>query len=495
MKKYWPLFLISLSTFVLFTMRLGRNLYSDWDECLYGQYSVEMLKSGHYLTNIWNQYIDLQKPPLYTWILAAVNYFNGSEFALRMVSVTGAIILLNLVYLFAAKYFSQKIAVLATLILLTGEVFVIYALKLNTDLLFSLIIFSAVWQWWRVKDKKNGFGAYGVGALFGLAVMIKGLGSLQFIMALGAATILFPSKVRFANLFKLGIAFALIIIPWHLATYMTYGSHFIKVYIFDNIIKRSMYPIENHRERIWFYFVLLYRELKPWIFTAFVFPIVLMHSFITRKRTKHLIQFIRTELKKNELILTVLICFVVPLISITRVQTRIAWYALPLYPFIAIYLAYNLNILLEAIKKKNLHLAKIIFAILVIFLSVDAFQLIRNEVRPLEKNRFVDPRNQAILQAQKQPDRDLYYLVTFGERQGKAVLPLNEQIDMTWVYGGNPCAVHYSKKKVHYIYTLEEFSKVLKSTRGLFLIQNGDLNFAEGKKIIFSNNDFTLFRQ
>lgn len=494
MKKYWPLFLISIITFFSFVYKLGRDLLWDWDECLYGQYAVEMVQKNHYLTNIWNGYIDLQKPPLYSWILALVGGGTGSEFVLRMVSVVGALALLISVYIFAQKSFSRRTAILTSLVLLTGEIYVIYSMKLSTDILYSLFIFLAFWTWWNAKDKKSKWSGVLTGILFGIAVMVKGLGSLQFIAALGAATLLFPSNTRFINFVKMGVTFAAVIIPWHAVAYFTYGDRFIKVYIFDNILKRSKYPIEFHRERIWFYIVLLYRELKPWLFAGFILPIILIAQYLKMKRNGKWFKTVHKELKKKELIVTILIMFALPLLSITRVQTRIAWYALPLYPFIALYIGYNLNLIIEFCEKKNRKLGFIIFTLLIILLSLDALRLFNSEVKPT-KERTIDPRYEVILAAQKQPDKELNYLVAFGERQAKEILPPTEQIDMTFVYGGNPCAVYYSEKDVNYFYDLKEFEHVLKTKKGLFLIQNGDLNYAENKKKIFNNNDYTLFRQ
>ncbi len=493
MKKHWPFIVIAAVTMIFFTMRLGRDLLWDWDECLYGQYAVEMTRTGHFITNIWNGYIDLQKPPLYSWILSAVNAASSSEFALRSISVIGALALLASIYFFASKYLTRRIAVLSTLLMLTAEVFVIYSMKLSTDILYSLCIFLAFWLWWISRNDTKGLKIYGAGVLFGLAVMIKGLGSLQFIISIAAATVLFPSKRKWINLLKLSAAFAAVIIPWHAVAYLMYGDRFIKVYILDNIIKRSRYPIEFHRERIWFYFVLLFRELKPWIAAFFIFPAVLLISLFRKSRGKSFVKIILGELKKNELTITILLLFLLPLASITRVQTRIAWYILPLYPFLSVYLAYNLNIVIEYIGSKNKKAGAIFYAILLILLSLDALKLLTDEVKPFNKNRTVDPRYEVMLEAEKQPETELFYLVAFGERQAKELLPPTEQIDMTWVYGGNPCAVYYSKKHVTYYYEIADFEKALRTKKGLFLIQNGDAKYSEGKEVRFRNSDFTLF--
>ena len=480
LKTYWPLLIILAVVGFLFSFRLGRDLLWDWDECLYGQYVKEMGRTGHFLTNIWNGYIDLQKPPLYSWLLGIPSLFGRSEFNLRLLNVAGALTLLGSVYIFAQQYFSRKIAVLSSLILLTAEVFVIYSMKLSTDILYSLFIFLGVWGW--LSSKKKGFWLAGL--FFGLALMAKGLGVIQFLGALFFSLFINFRKEQLLNFIKMCLIVVVMALPWHITTFLAYGNHFLKVYIEDNIIKRSKYPIEFHRERLWFYFVLLYRELSPWLFAVVVFPLL---------KLKTLMNF-----KKNELIYTILFLIIIPLLGITRVQTRIAWYILPLYPFLAIYLAYCLNLFLEFIsdkfpKKYRYGIRYTVYAILLVLLVLDAGRLIFNETKLLQSERVLDGRHEVALQVARQPQTELNYLVPFGERQAKEILPKEEQIDMTWVYGGNGCMVYYGDKKTNYIYDVKTFEQALSVGNGLFLISNQDSRYAENKKILFRNTEFTLF--
>mgnify|MGYP001598231248 FL=1 len=437
----------------------------------------EMSRTGHFLTNIWNGYIDLQKPPLYSWLLSIPSMFGRTEFNLRLLNVAGALALLGSVYVFAHQYFSRKVAVLSSLILLTAEVFVIYSMKLSTDILYSLFIFLGVWGW--LSSKKKGYWLGGL--FFGLALMTKGLGVIQFLGAIFLSLFINFRKEQFLNFIKMCLIVGVMALPWHITAYLAYGNHFLKVYIEDNIIKRSKYPIEFHRERIWFYFGLLYRELSPWLFAFVVFPVL---------KLKTLMNF-----KKNELVYTLLLLIIVPLLGITRVQTRIAWYILPLYPFLAIYLGYCLNLLLEHIPKKNKVLRSTLYTLMVIFITFDSGRLILNETKIFKPQRTLDAKQEVQLAVSKQKESTLNYLVPFGERQAKEILPKEEQIDMTWVYGGNGCMVYYGDKKTNYIYEIKTFEQALKVGNGLFLISNQDSQYAEDKNILFKNTEYILFTQ
>ena len=123
----------------------------------------------------------------------------------------------------------------------------------------------------------------------------------------------------------------------------------------------------------------------------------------------------------------------------------------------------------------------------------DAFKLITQDKKLFQFKQEVTTRQEVIRQAKTQPQKELNYLVAYGERQAPEILPPDEEIDMTFVYGGHPCAVYYSDKKVNYFYKTDEFENALKTKRGLFLIENGDNQYAKNQKILFKNNDYTLY--
>ena len=504
-RRHFPFLLLATVVAILFFLGIQNELFRDWDECLYAQYCREMSAQNHYLTNLWNDYIDMQKPPLYSWVLIPFAVLAPQELWLRLPNVIGSIGILLLVYLFCARYFSRTVGFLSALVLLSAEVFVINSLHLNTDILYTFFLVAGVWAWietkhiTKIKYQHSYLLPYLAGLLIGIATMMKGLSSISFLIAIGAVSVLFPAKNSIRQYAKLLLAWALTVVPWHLITLLTYDDRFIKVYIFDNIIKRARYPIENHRERIWFYGVLAVKELMPWIFVSFGALIQLGKIITTylggkKKRWKML----HSALAKHQVLIAVMVLVALPLLSITRAQTRVAWYILPIYPFLSIYIAYNLVLVVQFIRDKTpLRTVKYSMQILISLLSLallaDAGRLIVHETRILEPRQEPSLNRQVQQAIQKTTYPTLTYLVPFGERQGRKYLPENEQIDMTWVYGGNPCMVYYGEKKTNFIYTKEEFEQILKDTSGLFLVENGDKNYSEGHRILYHNPEYTLF--
>lgn len=485
LKKYWLLLIILSTVGFFFTSRLGRDLLWDWDECIYAGYATSMKLSGNFFHNVWNGMSIFDKPPLYIWILQLPLLIKNNEFFLRLPTVVGSLTLLTAIYVFSERFFSRRVAVLAALLMLTGEVFIIYSTKITTDIFFTLFIFLACMSWLFTRK------AVSTGLFFGLAMMVKGPGVAPYMLALFLTLFLNIKRSHFVDFFKMVVMFLVIGLPWHLYAFLTHGKEFVQMYAIDNLYKRSTFPIEFHRERAWFYFTLLYRELSPWLFAVIVFPLL---------NVKKYFEGIRKEIVKNQIVYTLILLIILPLLSITKVQTRIAWYILPLYPFIAIYLAYCLNLALDFVsekfpKKKRYLVLNTLYFILVTLLILDAGRLILNETKFNKSERTIEPRYEVILEARKQPQSSLNYLVAYGERQAPIILPPEEELTYTWWYGGNACAVYYSEKKVNYFYEEKEFGNVLNKGNGLFLISNLDSKYSEGKKILFRNSEYTLFTQ
>ncbi len=511
-KTYWPLFIIQLAVGFLFTFRLGRDLLLDWDECIYAGYATNMKIGGIYLHNMWNGLGLFEKSPFYSWILQLPLLAGRSELGLRLPTVLASLTLLGSIYVFCQSYFSKRIALIATLLMLTFESYIIYSTKVSTDVIFSLFIFSGFWTWISSangKEQKSKLLVWMSGVFFAFALMVKGLGVTPYMGTLFLTIFLQPKKSRFLDFLKLLVSFSVVGLPWHLLMFLTHQKEFMQMYIVDNFYKRSTFPVEFHRERLWFYLDLLYKESFPWIFALFIAPLSVILNAVKdlAKRTKKGSGFlaftlptgrqfgmtVRGQIEKNSLTYTVFLFVLLPLISISRVQTRIAWYVIPLLPYLSIFLAICLNLILDFMKKKNKTLSATFYILLLIFIIFDAGRLILNETRFAQSKPTIDTRYEVILQSSKQEGDVLNYLVPFGERQAKIILPPDETLTNTWYYGGNACAVYYSNKKVNYFYELEPFEKALNRENSLFLISNQDSKYAEGRKILFKNADFTLF--
>lgn len=498
LKKYFPLLLIlSVSVFYFFT-RLGRDFLNDWDECIYAAYTHSMKIGGDILVNHFNGYRVFDKPPLYMWMQSVATFFGESEYSFRVLSALASLALLTAVYLFSQKYFSRKVALLACLLLLSSESIVSRSIIVNTDIFFTLFVFLAVWLW--IESDKKGWLSTTAGAFLGLGVMVKGLGSLQFLAVFLLCAILEQRRDAVHRFLKLFGGFLVVVAPWHITAFALYPKEFIDVYLYDNLVKRSIYAIENHHERWFFYFKLLISEFFPWIVFLALAPASLYRRL---KSTKSFKDF-KLAWERNRVLFTLLLMILLPLLSMSRVMTKLSWYVMPILPFLAILLGYYITVFIRRFTATVMQgtlgtmLITFIYGIAVLLISIDAFTALSRNVRITHDQRTVSPRNEAIFKTQTYPEKTLEYLVPFGERQGRSALPPTEQIAQTWLYGGNACAVYYSRKTVNYHYYPEEFVRKMNNEKGIYFVENGDLHFLDevkNKKKVFENIEYTIFSQ
>ncbi|MCA9383779.1 hypothetical protein KC909_05420, partial [Candidatus Dojkabacteria bacterium] len=118
-----------------------------------------------------------------------------------------------------------------------------------------------------------------------------------------------------------------IIFPWHLYMYVTHGREFIDAYLGYHIIERSLVTIEEHDEWRFFYFEVFY-NLKVNILAGLT-SLSVIYLLITDRKS----DIFRISLAIILGIFTI----------ITLMDTKLAWYVLPVYPFQSILIGYAIG--------------------------------------------------------------------------------------------------------------------------------------------------------
>lgn len=480
LKNYWPLILIVIVSGFLLFFRMNRDLLKDWDECVYTQYGIEMKKTGNLLNNQWNESLVFEKPPLNAIIMQIPFLFKKNEFTARLPSNLFLLFLIVSVYIFAKKYFSDLVAVLSCLILLASEVIIVYGIRVNTDIGFTLFTFLGFFCW--IKSFKKKFFSYLAGLFLGLAVLIKGLSILPFLTALFFSIFLNYKKEKIINYLKLLSVFIIVALPWHLIEYVLYSQKFIQVYLVEHILKRTNNPIDFHFGSNFYYLKLIYQNFFPWIFFIFTLPIFFILYL------KRIIKF-KSFIKTNQILITILFIILIPFTSLTIAKTKIAWYIMPIYPFIALFLTICINAFFTKIKLRFL------IYLIIILVALDSIRLIIHETNFFQPTRIISRRDDVFIKAKQYAQSQINYLVWYSERKAREVLPENMQTSTTFIYGGNPCAVYHSQKKINYYYSIDEFKKRINQQKGLFVIENGDQWIVKDLpiKVLYNNIDYTIF--
>jgi len=481
----WSFLIIITSASILIFSRLGRDYLRDYDECIYAQYAKEMQLSRHFLTYRWNGERIFEKPPLFGWFMQLPYIFGVNEFTARISSVILGIILLIFIYFFTKKYFSDIIALAAVLVLLGSKFFFQNLITVNTDIGFTLFTFLGFYSF--IISKKRKKFSYISGLFFGLAAMTKGLNVILFLCAILFTFVFNRNKEIIKNYLNLVVAFLIIITPWHLYQIVFHGKEFVQVYFVDNLLIRTIYSIFP-KESIFFYGDILINDLLPW--NLFVILIIIIFSFhFIKKRT--LINFSSCKPDDFKIILLYVLSFVlIPLILLSLVKTRLDLYLSPLYPYIAILIAYSIGLTFKLFKKEKL------VYLIILLLIVNSFVTIINETDFFRGERKVSLSNEIFLVIKNYNVDRIEYLVESYYRSLWRNPPVVKYIPAQFAYGQKPCVLFYSEKRVNLYYYENEFqNRVNIKKKGLFLINKSDDWVVKNLpiKLLYQNDAYLLF--
>ena len=328
--RYWQtLSLFALSTIVLF-WKLGARSLKDWDEAIYAQISKEIVQNGDWLTLHWGYSPWFHKPPLFMWTTAVFyQLFEVNEFWARAASAFSGIGVVVLTYLLGRLAYNETAGFFAAVVLLTSYSFVGYSRFGTTDIMLTFFVYLAVYAYLKL-DKKQQKWWYLVWASCGLAFMTKGVAGLiaPIIIFL---TLLLEKKLSLAvksKYFWLGIILAvMLVLPWHFALYLKHGQAFLSQYLGYHVIARSLQSIEGHSGGYLYYIWELNKHFFPWFYLAFFALVVSLKEYLKNK--KELLIFLLT--------------FAIIIGIYTIAKTKLAWYIVPLYPGLAIFIGLTIS--------------------------------------------------------------------------------------------------------------------------------------------------------
>ncbi len=260
-----------------------------------------------------------EKPPLWYLINTSIHIpYTSTLTSMRILSIVFSILTFSLMIVFMWKKFGYISSLVTWIMLLLshqlfirdpGGIFSSHTLvSADADtlqILFMVISFISL-------TSKHPRAQLVAGIATGLAVLTKG--PLGFVPLL--AFFLINKNVKTAL-----VATCAIILPWYIFMFLKFGQDFIQMHISYHLIVRTIYPIEGHGESLFYYVQILTN-----IFVYPAMPFVLISLLLLKKI--HQISFILKFVCTISLFL-----LVIP----SLMGTKLAWYILPLYPFLAIF--------------------------------------------------------------------------------------------------------------------------------------------------------------
>lgn len=381
LNKYYKYFLvIILILFPLFG-KLDKIPVQLWDESRLAINALEMFENGNLLVTYYKGEPDFwnTKPPLMIWF-QSLNFhlFGVNEFSLRLPSAIAALLTAIFLLFFAHYYLRNSFfGIVAVLVLITSSGYVSIHGTRTGDYDSLLTLFTTVSSLsffiFCECDEKRWLYLFFISTA--LAVLTKSVSGLLFLPAIFLYAIIRKKVVTLLKNrdFYIGFALFLLLTSGYYISREIVTPGYIQCVIDNEWGGRYLQSLEGHRHPFWYYFKQFssYRFI-PWLF---ILPFGIISGFIVK------------DSKIRRLTLFSLLLSVFYLLIISFSQTKISWYDLPVYPFLALLTAplfiYIYHLLLKIKWNNRILIEKLIpFLLIILFFTFPYVNSIKNSFTP-----------------------------------------------------------------------------------------------------------------
>lgn len=343
-------FLTFLPLLFLYFYNLGTNDAWIYNESFYADGAKNMLKTGDYLTPIYNGEVRLNKPPLTYWLgVLGFKIFGINEFGLRFFIALLGILTGFLTYLLAKKLLKEEeTALLSAVILNLSFIFVANARYTSPEVPLTFFITLSLVLWFFYYESKRWI--YFLLALLAsvFAVLTKGPVGFLIPAAIVFVFLLFQDPKELLKLrYYAGTLFVVLLSGWwFLYQYVAHKEEFLRVFLRENV--KRIYGLQQ--DPVYQYLLDVNVSFLPYSFL--VFPAVVFG-------------FKRKELRFP------LVWFLVIFITFSLVKMKIPVYIMPAYPAMAILTASFLrNSFLRRFKEVSLAFLGFLLTLVLIVVGV-----------------------------------------------------------------------------------------------------------------------------
>ena len=315
--------------------------------------AVSMLQNDNWILPINNGGDIAYKPPFFHWCIAALSLPAGevTEFTSRLPSALAAIVMTLVCFLFFAKRGRNDIAFLASLLLISGFEVHRAAMASRVDMVLTCFIVLALLQlyrWW--EHHLRGIPIWAI-LFMSIATLTKGPVGIILPCAVLGIFLLLQKISLWKALYKIiPIALLSCVLPflWYYAAYQQGGDAFLQLVMeenFDRFLGKMSY--QSHEQPVVYYIYITLAGWLPWsllvIMSLFVLKYKKPHGTVKQYWTRF--KDYITHMDKTRLfsLLSIVIIFVFYCIP----KSKRSVYILPIYPFIAYFLAEYMFFLLK----------------------------------------------------------------------------------------------------------------------------------------------------
>ncbi len=268
-EAHYPYWLILLWA-VLTLPSLGLAPLFDYDETIYAQTAIDMMRHGEWIVPTANGMQFFEKPP-FTYYLMDISFlvFGENAFAARLPSALFTLFTALLVFRFGNSIHSPAFGLTASLIFLTMlEVGLLgHAAILDAVLNFFIAACLLYYFRWRQFGEKR--HALITAAMMGAAVSIKGpVGAVVPVLIIMADRLLardMLATLRAIPWLPCLTLFLITATPWYIMILVMHGTDFLYEFIVVHNIGRAMNPMQGHGGGWHYYIVVFIISVLPWL--------------------------------------------------------------------------------------------------------------------------------------------------------------------------------------------------------------------------------------
>ena len=343
-KKKLGIWLAAICFVVLFLF-MGETSFHTKGEPREAVVALSMLKDGNWILPVNNGVDIAYKPPLFHWMIAAASTVVGevTEYTARFPSALMLAIMLLAGYAFYARRRGAEVAMVASLVTLTN--FEVHRAGVNcrVDMVLAAFMVLALYLLYIWYERGlRGVPWWAILCLSGAALT---KGPVGIVLPCGAAFLFcwmkghcfLPLVGRYA-----GVALAACILPmlWYVAAYRQGGERFLSLVVEENVLRFvGKMTYGSHENPAYYNLITLVAGFVP-------YTLFLVVSLFFLKYKKPVIQlkglwgrFTQTLQAMDETRLYTLICAVVIFVFYCIPKSKRSVYLLPMYPFVAYFIA------------------------------------------------------------------------------------------------------------------------------------------------------------
>lgn len=315
--------------------------------------AVSMLQNDNWILPVNNGSDIAYKPPFFHWCIAALSLPTGevTEFTSRLPSALAVIVMSAMCFLFFAKRSRNDLAFLASLLLLSGFEVHRAAMASRVDMVLTCFIVLALLQlyrWW--EHHLRGIPVWAI-LFMSIATLTKGPVGIILPCAVIGVFLLLQKVSLWRTIYKvLPLALLACILPllWYFAAYQQGGDTFLQLVLEENFGRfLGKMSYESHEQPVIYYFYITLAGWLPWsllvIMSLFVLKYKRPHGTVKTYWERFKAYIAHMDRMRLFSLLAIVIIFVFYCIP----KSKRSVYILPIYPFIAYFLAEYMLYLLK----------------------------------------------------------------------------------------------------------------------------------------------------